>query len=176
MKATAFLAGWCLVPIAAMFLSANAFAADPAEPSKPTAIEDMTTCELVLGKSIENVVLVDQRGRSVAFRRSGSSMFVMPGEYSIQEITLQGGYVARFLSGSSMNRITLIPDKPCQFDVRLPLTSAIAVTRAGRLLKLDYQLLDGDGRKYTRNAAGALSRFTIYQGDRKIGSGSFEYG
>jgi hypothetical protein len=55
------------------------------------------------------------------------------------------------------------------------------VKRAGRLLKLDYQVLDGDGRKYRRNDPSSNDRshppqFAIYQGGCQIGSGTFEYG
>ena len=56
------------------------------------------------------------------------------------------------------------------------LTPSVSVKRVGRFLKLDYQLLDANGRKYTVDARSSQPQFTIYQGDQKIGSGSFEYG
>ncbi len=60
---------------------------------------------------------------------------------------------------------------------REPQTAKVEVTREGRLLTLDYQLLDAQGRdcidrKWMANAP----RFTILQAGREIGAGSFEYG
>jgi len=48
--------------------------------------------------------------------------------------------------------------------------------RAGRLLKVDYLLLDGDGRKYLNTTRTSPPQVAIYQGDTKIASGSFEFG
>jgi hypothetical protein len=60
--------------------------------------------------------------------------------------------------------------------VGLPLTSSVTAKRESRLLTLDYQLLDADGLKYRQNERTNPSQFAVYQGDRLIGSGSFEYG
>jgi hypothetical protein len=62
----------------------------------------------------------------------------------------------------------------------VPLTLSVVVKREGRLLNLDCQLLDANGRKY-QDPDNSTDRttppeFAIYQGDQKINSGSFEYG
>ena len=53
---------------------------------------------------------------------------------------------------------------------------SLTVKRAGRLLTLDYQLLDADGQKFRNPDRNHPPRFTVYQGDRLVGSGTFEYG
>lgn len=58
-----------------------------------------------------------------------------------------------------------------------PQTARVEVAREGRLLTLDYRLLDAQGRncidqKWMTNAP----RFTILQAGQEIGAGSFEYG
>ncbi len=61
------------------------------------------------------------------------------------------------------------------------LTPHVQATRAGRLLNLDYQLLDASGQirtdqllqQWPRNTP---PKFTIWQDGREIDSGTFEYG
>ena len=55
-------------------------------------------------------------------------------------------------------------------------TPYVTAKRQGRLLTLDCQLRDAGGRKYTSQTRTNPPRFAIYQGDREIASGSFEYG
>ena len=62
-------------------------------------------------------------------------------------------------------------------DVKL--TPHVTVKRVDRYLKLDCQLLDGDGQKYSGNLIDRYAhppQFAVYQGDRQIGSGTFAYG
>jgi hypothetical protein len=173
---------WRILPIWLMLLPVIAVAKEPAK--EQSALE-LPQCELILGKHIKNLWLFNQQGQQPMYRRRGSSMFVTPpGQYRIQEIDLQGGYSAFPRSGYSgpwADWLTLAPGKACRFDIKAPLTSSVSVKRAGRLLKLDYQLLDGDGRKYRRNDRSGKDRahppqFAVYQGNRQIGSGTFEYG
>lgn len=57
-------------------------------------------------------------------------------------------------------------------------TPHVQVTRQGRLLKLDYQLLDANGKPQPIQSPDYSHppRFTILQGDKELASGSFEYG
>lgn len=164
-------------------LSPIALAAEPAKRQvvKESPLPEPFTCELKLDRHIESLTLCPliRRGEWVSYPRRGSSMFVPPGQYWIVGIQLEGGLSCVY-SGNSP-KITLALGKPNRFDVRTPLTSSVTVKRVGRLLKLDYQLLDADGRKYQRNGRGGSNpahapQFAIYQGDRQIGSGNFEYG
>jgi hypothetical protein len=66
-------------------------------------------------------------------------------------------------------------EKPAQPQAGESLTARVSVTRAGRLLNLDYRLTDANGKRVTRRA-GPPPEFTVSQNGREIGSGSFAYG
>ena len=176
MRTPANFAGWCFFMFCGLLLPAVVLAAGPAK--EPLAPAYRAFGELILGKHIESLSLIDQHGQSVLYQRRGSSMFVPPGRYVIEEIDLQGGFSANTSPKLPADRVTLVSGKPVRFDIRGPLTSSVTTQRAGRLLKLNYQLLDADGRKYERNDGdrGHPPQFAVYQGDRQIASGSFEYG
>jgi hypothetical protein len=176
MRTTANFAGWCILTACGLLLPAIALCAGPAK--KPPARDtDWPPCELILGKHVEKLALTDTHGQSVAYRLRGSSMFLPPGQYVVEEIDLQGGFSANPYPRIPADQVTLAPGKPFRFDIRGPLTSSVTAQRSGRLLKLNYQLLDGDGRKYRGKGDRAHPpQFAVYQGDQQIGSGSFEYG
>jgi hypothetical protein len=169
---TALLAGGRTATTWALLLPAIAMAGGPGkkEPALPPPAG-----ELILGKYVANLTLVDEHGQGAVFQRRGSSMFLRPGRYVIRDIQLQGGFSARG-SGGPADRLTLARGKPCRFDVGTPLRPSVSMQRAGRLLKLDYQLLDADGRTYRGGDAKNPPRFAVYQGENKIASGAFEYG
>jgi hypothetical protein len=56
------------------------------------------------------------------------------------------------------------------------LTPHVAVTRQGRVLKLDYELLDAHGSKSPTADRDHKPHFKICQDGREIASGDFEYG
>ncbi len=71
--------------------------------------------------------------------------------------------------------------QPRQDDSAAPPTPVVTVKRVDRFLKLDCQLLDGNGQKFQANPPsldryGHPPHFEVYQGDRLIGSGTFAYG
>ena len=175
MKTIRFLreaAGWRLLPVLLFLLPAVAWTEEPAakQPAK-----DPSQCELVVeGKQVERISLLPQQSASNSGVISldvkpGVSMFLPQGNYSIWNIELQGGY----RNGPDNEALTLTPDAVCILAVGTPLKSSVSVTRQGRFLRLEYQLLDAQGRKYMNSSP---PRFVVYQGNRKIGSGTFEYG
>jgi len=72
------------------------------------------------------------------------------------------------------------PSEPQANKLDKPLTPHVAVTRVGRILTLDYQLLDGSGHNCLRQVLQQLGhtppRLTVSQAGREIVSGTFEYG
>jgi hypothetical protein len=69
--------------------------------------------------------------------------------------------------------------QPSQRIGDVKLTPCVTVKRVDRFLKLDCQLLDANGQKYTGNLIDRYAhppQFVVYQGDRQIGSGAFAYG
>ena len=53
---------------------------------------------------------------------------------------------------------------------------SLTVKRAGRLLTLDCQRLGANGQRAPNPDRDHPPKFAVYQGDRQIGSGTFEYG
>ncbi len=75
-----------------------------------------------------------------------------------------------------MNQFAIVPGQSCRLEIGAPLTSTVTWQRRGSVLKLDYALIGADGWKYSSQDRSDPPRFTVYQGDREIGSGSFKYG
>jgi len=152
--------------------------ATAAAPAKERAAEDASTCELLLeGRGIEKLTLVNELGLRKEITRPGRSVRLPPGKYRIEEIRLhrlQGGYHTEpRTDGQQVLRLS--PDKPCRLKIGAILPHVTA-KRQGRLLTLDCEVRDDDGRKYTNAGHINPPRFTIYQADQEIASGTFEYG
>lgn len=139
------------------------------------AVGPQATLEIV-GKGVESLVLVDRAGRQRDLNRPGSSVSVPPGEYYPEQVVLQGGFSARGWSFDQSMWFILAPGRPHRLEVGAPLTPTVTVKRRGSVLKLDYALVDASGRKYSPSDRKDPPWFKVYQGDRQIGAGSFEYG
>lgn len=64
-----------------------------------------------------------------------------------------------------------------QGDVTPQLSHATTVVRQGRTLVLTYKLLDATGQaRDVREVSPVAPSFTVYQGDKKLASGQFEFG
>jgi len=74
------------------------------------------------------------------------------------------------------NWIDVGEDKPAVLKVGAPLKQILKAERQGRVLTLDYQLLGIGGENYVRDDRDNPPTFTVYKGDKKIASGTFEYG
>jgi hypothetical protein len=169
--------GWRILAAWLLLLPAIASAAETAK-KQPALDPAAWNCELILGKHIKTLSLVDEHGQCPAYRSRGASLLLPPGKYTIQQIDLQGGYSCSLQNfGHPEKPLILAPGKPYRFDIRGPLMPHVTAERAGRLLTMNYQLLDADGRKYlNREHSAKPPQFAVYQGDRLIGSGTFEYG
>ena len=120
----------------------------------------------------------------------GSRMSIPAGEYRLQKIELKGGYccdvpmqIIDGLTGKVLREaewLTIGPDKPCTLKAGAPLKLVSRVYCLGRVIRLGYELLDAQGRRYYAPATPRqLPRFAVYQGDREIASSdsmSLEYG
>ena len=54
--------------------------------------------------------------------------------------------------------------------------ATVEVHRTGRILELNYKLHDSIGQKASLGSQQPAPRFSVFKGDREIGSGTFEYG
>ena len=167
-------AGFGMMVAAVLFLASGLGTAEEAEDA---AGRDGAGCELrIKGKFIKTLTLVDRLGKVEQIPDPGPSVLLPAGEYRVREVELQGGFRCYVYSERDQDWFTLSPDGPCDLQVGAPLTPKAKVGRQGRLLKLDYELLDAAGRNYSKRDRANPPRFAIYQGDRLLTSGSFEYG
>jgi hypothetical protein len=170
-------AAWHILPIW-LFLLSTAVRSE--EPSVAENANNPAKCEFIVeGKEVEKVILApavwrsDQSVQEIKVQ-SGVSNFLPAGNYTIQSIILRGGY-----QSNNSGTLTLSPSAPCKLEVGTPLKSTVKVKREGRILHLDYQLLDAQGRNYTTyytRDRSAPPQFVVYQGKRRVGSGTFSYG
>ncbi|MCX7000956.1 MAG: hypothetical protein NT106_11800 [Candidatus Sumerlaeota bacterium] len=78
----------------------------------------------------------------------------------------------------SLHNFEVVRGKPVTLTVGAPLKSIVVAGQNGRYLQLSYRLIDNNNNDYTLSAKEPKQppRAVIYQGDREIQSGNFEYG
>jgi hypothetical protein len=135
-------------------------------------------CQLrIEGRGIERLVLADESQATTEFARPDASVPLPAGRYFVREVELTNGFRCYAWIGGEEDWIQVAADPAPVVKVGAPLTPKVDVKRAGRLLTLDYELVDAAGRRYTpKNDAAAPPQFTILKNGQIIGSGSFEYG
>ena len=105
---------------------------------------------------------------------------VPAGHYSGVKVCLRRGGVEAYLDGRTqvaMGQITVNEKTPALLMAGGPLTNSASITRQGRNLSLNYQLV-GVGGAYQLSSQDRSHppEFTVYQGDKKVASGKFEFG
>ncbi|MBP8303757.1 MAG: hypothetical protein KBE04_06500 [Phycisphaerae bacterium] len=98
------------------------------------------------------------------------------GTYEVKRIELQGGYTSSAAGLGALKRIAVMEDTPDVLKVGGPLRQEIKVSRQGRMLVLDYQLLGGGGERYVDTSRRNPPRFTVFRGETAIASGQFAFG
>lgn len=70
------------------------------------------------------------------------------------------------------------PEKYEELKTAAPLNHSVKISRAGRVLKLDYELIGVDGKSYNLWDIHDRSdpTFTIYRDGVVVGNGTFEFG
>jgi hypothetical protein len=164
-------AGWQIV--LACLLPAIGLAVAPVEKQ---AARRPTDAELVFeGRTVEKITLVDERGQATEFVRPDARVFLPPGRYQIREIRVRWEPDGPAQTERDVAWITFDRAKPCRLNMASPQTPVVSVKRAGRVLELSYDPRAG-GAVYRDTPRDTRPQFAVYQSDRKIGSGSFEYG
>jgi hypothetical protein len=102
------------------------------------------------------------------------------GRYSGAKVCLNRGDVEAYLDGRSTvatGRITVAEKAPAVLRAGGPLTNSVSVSRQGRNLSMNYQLVGVGGAYQLANQDRAHPpEFTVYQGDKKVAWGKFEFG
>ncbi len=128
------------------------------------------------GKYIERLILEGKDGRKEEFNEPEETIELAEGEYRLQEVHLQGGYICRFPRVPGYGWVTVTPDKPAVLEVGAPLRQIIKAQRQGRVIVLNYELLGVGGEQYTSENRSKPPTFAIYKGGKEIASGKFEFG
>ena len=127
------------------------------------------------GSHIEKLVLKRKNGPNETINTPDAIIKLPVGEYSLLESHLKGGYVS--LGTSTNEWIEVSEEKPAVLRVGAPLEQVLEVNRRGKVLILNYKLIGAGGEQY-RDPMRPETRpsFTIYKGERKVGSDKFDYG
>jgi len=133
----------------------------------------------ITGDYVHRVTMQGQPYRVVIDQPAGL-VKVPTGSYSSVKVWLKKGEVEASLderARSSAARITIDEKKPAVLTAGGPVTNSVSVSRHGKYLSLNYQLVGAGGAYQLANQDRSHPpEFTVYQGDKKVGSGKFEYG
>lgn len=157
-----------------------------AVPGTKTATEG-SSCRLTIeGRGIERLTLVeandddDLRNEKVTkIERPGAIVSLPAGKYRVQEVELKGGFSCHEYFASDDDWIHVAVGQSPVVKAGAPLTPKVSVKRTGRVLAIDYELVDAAGRTYTPGTADRRAKpptFTVLKNGQTIGSGTFEYG
>jgi hypothetical protein len=165
----------CTVVFCALCFAANAvFGQD----SREEAGQKPAQGELKLeGKYIKQLTLEHREDRNrVKFDQPGEIIKLAAGQYLLREVHLEGGYDCYIYQTRNEDWITVDANKPGTLKAGAPLKQMVKAERQGRTLTLNYELLGMGSETYVRDDRSKPPTFTVYKGDKKIASGTFEYG
>ena len=128
------------------------------------------------GRYIKQLTLERRGGENVKFNQPAESIKVAAGNYRLWEIQLESGYACRRWMVPDQNWVEVGEDKPAVLKVGAPLKQIVKATRQGGVLSLGYELSGMGGETYVREDRSNPPTFTVYKGDKKIASGTFEFG
>jgi hypothetical protein len=101
------------------------------------------------------------------------------GRYKTAKVWVKRGDTEAYLDGrfQAVGRITVAEKAPVVLLAGGPLTNSVDVMRRGKYLALNYRLTGAGGSYQLVNQDRSHPpEFTVYQGDKKISSGKFEFG
>jgi hypothetical protein len=133
----------------------------------------------ITGNSVQRAML-EGGDYIVVIDRPASVVKVPVGNYKRFKVCLKKGDVEAELDAraqATAGRITVTDSRPAVLMAGGPLTNSVAISCQGRSLMLSYQLVGAAGGYQVSDPYRVHPpEFTVYQGDRKIGSGEFQYG
>jgi len=116
--------------------------------------------------------LVDDGGRQGTGQNGAPRMFAENGDWifwPVQAVTQTPKAPAHSAADE---------EKMEKYGAAAPLNHTVRIERMGSYLKLDYELIGADGKKYDLWGISEHPEltFSVYQGDAKVGVGKFEFG
>jgi hypothetical protein len=130
------------------------------------------------GQFIDRLGLESESGL-VLLDRPDPQIKVPVGRYTAAQVVLRAGDVGAVRSSRYGNTgVTVSEAGTATLAVGGPLTNSVAVNRRGRMLVFSYQLVGAGNEVYnlTRTGPRQPPEFAVFEADRKIASGKFEFG
>jgi len=116
----------------------------------------------------------------VVLDKPGKTVKVPLGQYHSAKVCVQKGDVQASLDArtrAAERGIAVSEKAPAVLKVGGPLTNSVSINRNGRKLSLNYQLVGAGGAYQMLNQDRSHPpEFAVYQGDKKVASGKFEFG
>lgn len=139
---------------------------------------ETSTGELKIeGGYIEKLVLEDKNHQALTFENPDEIIKLPVGQYRLLQVYIIGGYSCGFrTSMSGSNLIKIEENKQAAIRAGAPLKQVIETARRGKFLILNYKLIGIDGQNYIRTNIDKKPEFSVYKGNKLIGSGKFQYG
>ena len=129
------------------------------------------------GKYIERLILSRQdNNEREEFRRPEQIIKLPTGKYYLHEVHLQGGYICYASKDLTRPQANITQDETAILKIGSPLKQIIHISRQGRNLKMNYELIGVGGEKYISGDRSKQATFTIYKREKEIASDKFKYG
>ena len=131
----------------------------------------------VSGSNVTRLTL-RQGGRRFAAPLVKNRARLAAGQYTVEEIQISSGPAQA--TANPFSTLKVVQGQTNRLNAGLPLTAKVTAIRRGDSLRLDYRMVDAGGTAYRLASMGtgtlAKPEFSIWQGKRRVASGSFEYG
>ena len=142
----------------------------------PAASGEVQTGRLVVtGEHVTRLVLRRPGGARVEIHNPAGGVDLAVGTYDVYEIELEGGLFSRPLLDTSPDPVTIAAGEQTTLNVGAPLRQVIVVEQDGRVLYLEYFVLDALRNRYQPRFVGSEPQFDVFRGDKKIGGGMFQH-
>jgi hypothetical protein len=133
----------------------------------------------ITGDSVQRVTL--EGGPYLVVLDKPEALVKVPvGRYRGARVSLKRGDIEAHLdelTQAARGAIIVSENKPAVLTAGGPLTNSVSLNRHGKNLVLNYQLVGAGGAYQLANQDRSHPpEFTIYQGDKKVASGKFEFG
>jgi hypothetical protein len=137
--------------------------------------------ELRLTGAFLDRVILDPGDYTVVWDAPGPVVKAPVGRYPLHRVRLKHGNAEACRSPVSMLPIpgvTVSESQSTALQIGGPLTNSVTVSHRGRQLVFVYQLVGADRVQYrlARQDRSEPPTFTVYQGNKRIASGKFEFG
>lgn len=128
------------------------------------------------GEHVSRLVLEASGGFPATFLHPAGTLTLPTGTYTRARVWLKSD--TREAYGAFPVRVAVGESSGAAFSAGGPLTNSVAVSRRGRILRLDYRLVGINGQTYRllHQDRSKPPEFAIYKGDKRLVTGQFAFG